>query len=281
MEEAMSSTMMRTGALAAVACCSLMATATAQSTSTTKRARPQTSIPIGKEPIKADTAAPRADTVPTPAPAPTPVSTTTPVYTPAPVAPSTRPRHYGNGFYIGLAGGAGMPAQEIRNGYDNGYAIEVPIGYDAPGSPLGIRANFGYTRFDARTAFRNTNPPVAATVATSDPQLWSAMADLKLRLPFVGSLFGPTSGIYAVGGGGVNHFRNYSATFARTNPEFNTTSTTVSNPESLTQLALEAGGGISWGFRESQLFLESRYVTSFMPNGRASYVPIVLGINFY
>jgi opacity protein-like surface antigen len=279
----MSSSMMRVRALAAVALCAMMATAAAaQSGSTTKkRARPATSIPIGKEPIKADTAAPRADTVPTPAPAPAPVATTTPTYTPAPVAPPMRQRHYGNGFYVGLAGGAGLPAQEIRNGYNNGYAIEVPIGYDAPGSPLGVRANLGYTRFDARTAFRNTNPPVAATIATGDPQLWSAMADLKLRIPFFGSLFGPTSGIYAVGGGGVNHFRNYSSTFARTNPEFNNTSTTVSNPESMTQLALEAGGGISWGFRESQLFLESRYVTSFMPNGRASYVPIVLGINFY
>ena len=233
---------------------------------------------MGKEPVAVDTAKPRADTVVTPAPAPAPVARTTPTTTTR-TAPPMRPRHYGDGFYVGLAGGAGVPAREIRNGYNAGYAIEVPIGYDAPGSPLGIRANLGYTRFDARAAFRNTTTPPAATVATADPQLWSALADLKLRLPFIGSLFGPTSGFYAVGGGGVNHFRHYNATFARTNPEFNSSTTTPS--ESLTRGALDAGGGVAWAWCATEVFLESRYVTAFMPHERASYVPIILGVNFY
>jgi hypothetical protein len=193
-----------------------------------------------------------------------------------------RARRYGNGFYIGLGGGAGIPTQSIRNAYNPGYTISVPIGWDAPLAPLGFRVNLGYTRFDARNNFRNPiGTPVTAALATADPQVWSAIADLKLRMPFFNSWFGRTSSVYAVGGGGVNHFRHYNTTFARTNPEFNDPATPPSTSESLTRAALNAGGGIAWGFRATEVFLESRYVTTFMPHERASFVPIVLGVNFY
>jgi hypothetical protein len=193
-----------------------------------------------------------------------------------------RVRRYGNGFYIGIGGGAGIPTQAIRNAYNTGYTIVVPIGWDAPLAPLGFRVNLGYTRFDARTNFRDpiATPPAAA-LAVADPQVWSAIADLKLRVPFLNSWFGPTSGVYAVGGGGVNHFRHYNTTFARTNPEFRDPAAPPPTSESLTRAALNAGGGISWGFRATEVFLESRYVTTFMPHERASFVPIVLGVNFY
>ena len=44
---------------------------------------------------------------------------------------------------------------------------------------------------------------------------------------------------------------------------------------------LNAGGGVSWAFRPGEVFLESRYVTTYMPSERASYVPIILGVNVY
>jgi hypothetical protein len=111
-----------------------------------------------------------------------------------------------------------------------------------------------------------------------DPQIYSAIADAKLRIPFTRSWFGPSSGLYAVAGGGLNHFRHYNTTFALSNPQFTDPNSTS---ESMTRLALNAGGGIGWAFRATEVFLESRYVTAFMPNQRASYVPIILGVNFY
>jgi hypothetical protein len=202
------------------------------------------------------------------------------VYAPAP-SPVVRRWRYGNGFYIGVGGGAGIPIGSIDNAYNTGYAIQVPIGWDAPYTPLGFRVNLGYTHLDARNTFRNPGAPGSAFLPAADPQIYSAIADAKLRIPFTRSWFGPSSGLYAVAGGGVNHFRHYNTTFALSNPEFNSSGTVSSSSESLTRLALNAGGGIGWAFRAAEVFLESRYVTTFMPNERASYVPVILGVNFY
>jgi hypothetical protein len=196
-------------------------------------------------------------------------------------------RHYGNGFYVGLGAGAGIPTQAIRNAYDAGVTVAVPIGWDAPLGPLGFRVDLGYTRLNSRSTFRNTGSTAGTTygtsgtptLATADAQVWSALANAKLRLPILGGFFGgPTSGLYAVGGGGVNYFRNYNTTFGLTNPEFTTTND--AGTTSLARFALDAGGGISWGIGASEVFLESRYVTAFTENRRASYVPIILGVTF-
>jgi hypothetical protein len=281
----MSTRLIHVHAMALVALSAIMVT-TANAQSGTRRARASTRIPVTKQPPVPDSTkeTPPPANNPPPVvsePAPAPVVTRTTTTTPAPLPPM-RVRRYGNGFYIGLGGGASIPTQSIRNGYNPGYTVVVPIGWDAPLAPLGFRVNLGYTRFDARSNFRDPiATPVTAALATADPQVWSAIADLKLRMPFFDSWFGRTSSIYAVGGGGVNHFRNFNTTFARTNPEFSDPGAAPTTSESLTRAALNAGGGIAWGFRATEVFLESRYVTTFMPHERASYVPIVLGVNFY
>ena len=44
-----------------------------------------------------------------------------------------------------------------------------------------------------------------ATVATDNAQLWSAIADAKLRLPFTLAAIGRSApSVYAVGGAGIN-----------------------------------------------------------------------------
>jgi hypothetical protein len=196
-------------------------------------------------------------------------------------------RRYNNGLYVGLGAGVGIPTQAIRNGFNSGVAVDVPIGWDSPFTPIGFRVNFGYTQLGARNSFRNTGTTTSGganggALATNDARIWSALANLKLRLPFFGSFAGPTSGLYAVGGAGLNHFRNYNTTFALTNPELNNGSSTTATTSSqtMTRLALDAGGGISWGFGPAELFLESRYVTALADNGRSSYVPIILGVTF-
>jgi hypothetical protein len=273
----------RTRVLAIVALGAVMATtADAQTrTRSTRRTRSTTRIPVSKEPVVTDSVVVR-DSTPAPAPAPEPVVTRTESTVVTRVAtPVVRMRHYGNGFYIGVAGGAGVPTSAIKNAYNTGYAIEVPIGWDAMFSPIGVRLNLGYTRLDSRTTFRSTPTSTFAALPVADPQIFSAMLDAKLRIPLTRSWYGPSSGLYVVGGGGVNHFRHYNTTFALSNPEFNDTPGTPSSSESLTRLALNAGGGLSWAFRAAEVFVESRYVTSFMPHERASYVPIILGVNFY
>jgi hypothetical protein len=199
--------------------------------------------------------------------------------------------HFGNGMYVGISAGAALPVQAIRNAYNPGVSVDVPIGWDAPLGPLGFRVDLGYTQFNARNAFRNTGLPTGSgsfgtsSVTTENPQVWSALANAKLRLPFIGRyLPGALSGLYAVGGGGVSYFRNYSTTFAMTNPELNAQTTgaqtSSSSTSSLTRGTLDAGAGLAWGFGASEVFLESRYVTMFTRNERASYVPIMLGVTF-
>jgi hypothetical protein len=255
---------------------------TSSSSTASQRAIPADQVPYRKEPGTTEVAVTTAPTEPAPELRSTREST---VYTAQPTTSYPRPRRHYSNFYVGVGGGAGIPTGPISNAYNTGYTVAVPIGWDSPFSPLGFRVDLGYTRFDARQTFRNgtTVTPGGTTAtplpATSDPQVWSALANLKLRLPFSGSFFGPRSGIYAVGGGGVNHFRKYNTTFARTNPQFDSTATT-SNTESLTRVALDAGGGISWAVGPSEVFLESRYVTTFMTKDRASYVPVILGVTF-
>jgi hypothetical protein len=273
--------LMRTRVLAIVALGAVMATTAEAQTSSTRRARPSTRIPLSKEPVAPDSV--RRDSTPAPAaaPAPAPISYTrdSTVYAPAPApSPAIRRLRYGNGFYIGVGGGASVPTESINNAYNTGFAIQVPIGWDAPYSPFGFRLDLGYTRLTSRSSFRNAGTAFPAFLPVDDPQIYTAIADAKLRIPFTRSWFGPSSGLYAVAGGGLNHFRHYNTTFALSNPQFTDPNSTS---ESMTRLALNAGGGIGWAFRATEVFLESRYVTAFMPNQRASYVPIILGVNFY
>jgi hypothetical protein len=224
-----------------------------------------------------------ADTTPT-----TTAMTATATTTNVEPAPRMQRRHYGNGFYVGIGAGAGIPTQAVREGYDPGVAVQVPIGWDSPTGPLGFRLDLGYTRFNSRNSFRSTgfttgsafNTSGVTTIATSDPQMWSAIADVKVRYPFSGRFRGASSGLYVVGGGGVNYIRDYNTSFALTNPEFDNSGSTIVTRQSLTRFALNGGGGVSWGIGATEVFLESRYVTTFTENRRASYVPIILGLTF-
>ena len=53
-------------------------------------------------------------------------------------------RRYGNGFYFGIGGGTSVPTGAIRDAYDPGFNVTVPIGWDAPLGPLGLRLDLSY-----------------------------------------------------------------------------------------------------------------------------------------
>lgn len=250
------------------------------------RARSQERIPVSKEPG----VGPVRDTMPAPVavapdtatpPPPPPPLVETPAYVPP--APAMVVKHYGN-WYIGFGAGTAVPTEELRQAYNSGVSMHVPIGWESESSPLGVRLNLGYSKFEGRTTFRSTGTTTPGAGSSSTAmlpldaiQLWSALADLTLRLPVFGnSLGGPMNGLYAVAGGGFNQFRDFAFNLQRTNPELVTADNR--NKEAITSWALNAGGGISVGLGMADVFVESRYVTAFTPNHRTSYVPVVLGL---
>jgi opacity protein-like surface antigen len=180
-----------------------------------------------------------------------------------------------NGLYFGIAGAAEVPQTNFSNVYRTGWGVEVPIGWDPVNSPLGIRANLGYATLRTKSGLPSS---------FSNPQIWQAVADLKLRAPFQHGLL---SAIYGVGGAGAYYFRNYGSGSA-------VTTTTTTNPYgtsyssiygtgtsgSSTRFGWNAGAGIQFGIGSTALYAESRYVRVNMPGQASAYVPIALGLTF-
>ena len=193
-------------------------------------------------------------------------------------------RHYGNGFYFGIGGGATMPAGGIRDAYNTGYNVSVPFGWDSQTGPFGLRFDVTYDQMHARSTLRSSDEPLTvAGLTTVNPQIWSGMADLKLRLPFDGQFAGSRTGLYVIGGVGAHYLRNYSSTFAVTNPATNVDegapSASLNSNGSLWRFGANAGGGITFGLGNANLFVESRYVRIFTSSERTNYVPIILGLS--
>jgi len=295
-----------TRAIAAAAALMFVSAASLAAQTDTSRTRPTRvrkdatpAMPVTKEPTPAPTPAPEPAPAPMPAPTPTPppvdtmaatrVDTTTTVTTTVstgevPAQPTMK--QFGNGFYVGIAGGASFPQNDLNRVYKSGFNVEVPIGWDPVNSPLGLRLNLGYNRLraDDRFDFSQTNN---GTGTLKDPQVYQAVMDAKLRIPF-GHLLGSTSGLYAVGGGGAYYFRNYANTVGLTITGNGGTSgnnggsvTGTFNSEDRTRFGANVGGGLTWGLGRTSVYVESRYVRVFTPNKDSDYVPVMLGLTFH
>ncbi len=251
-----------------------------------RRAASETRIPVQKE----IGAGPARDTViaapepppPPPAPEPPPPPPPAPdtnTYTPP---PPMVVKHYGN-FYVGFNAGAAIPTGFLNDNYNTGVNFNLPIGWETVHSIVGARLNFGYSKFQTHDTFnpRAVLTPsgviVTSLPALDDIQIWSGMADVTVRLPFLGQWGGPMNGMYLLGGGGFNTFRDWSSNIARTNPELLFGNTTFDN-ESVTKGALNAGGGFSWGLGVADIFAEGRYVWAYTPNHTSGYVPVTIGV---
>lgn len=186
---------------------------------------------------------------------------------------------FGNGLYFGVQGGANFPQNEINNVYEAGVGAGAQLGWDPVSSPIGLRVNAMWNRLNGKdVADGPINNVMYRNVPNAD--LYSAFADAKVRLPF-GRFLGATSGLYAVGGGGVTYFRNYADFSGGTGINTGNSVTNTFNPEDKTQFALNGGGGLSFGVGNVSLFVEGRYVRVFTQGPRTDYVPVTVGLTFH
>ena len=179
------------------------------------------------------------------------------------------------GFYIGLAAGSSLPAANFNDSDHPGWRVEVPFGIDPIGSPLGLRFNLGYSRYEAHTYAKSFKENAA---------LMNADVDLKWRMVSANP-YNKRVQVYAIGGVSYNRFKNILENDAgrlsigetvATNGRF----TTVDN-EWHNGWGYNAGGGIEFGWGITNLFVESRYARFKGENSNISHVPLVIGLSWF
>jgi hypothetical protein len=218
--------------------------------------------------------APAPEPMPAPAPAPEPMMTTTTTTTTVTETPTGT--KFGNGFYVGLGGGANFPQNTLNDVYDVGPSANLQLGYDPQTAPIGLRLNVGYNRLNGRTL--GSTGTTRLEVESSN--LYSALLDAKLRLPF-GRLFGATSGLYAVGGGGVTYFQNYQTFQAVSGTPVGGNTAGTLRSEDATRFAANGGVGLDFGIGPASLFAEGRYVRVFTRGRDSNFIPVTLGLRFH
>jgi len=182
------------------------------------------------------------------------------------------------GFYIGVAAGSSLPAAPFNDSDHPGWRVEVPFGIDPIGSPLGVRVNLGYSRYEPHTFAKQF-------VNSENAQLMNADADLKWRL-VKANPFSHRVQVYAIGGASYNRFKNIlennhgvlsvGDAIANSNGSFSTVDNDWHNG-----WGYNVGGGMEMGWGITNLFIESRYARFKGENSNISHVPLVIGLSWY
>jgi hypothetical protein len=289
---------------------SLDATA-ASAQDSTRRARSTTRIPVTKE-APGEVVPPRVDTVTiyrtdTLRVYRTDTLTVTRIDTlRIHIAPPVPPRlRQIGGFYFGLALGGSVTAEDLSNGQNGGFHMDLPIGFDPVGSPIGGRFTIGYTNLSRRDRFDFLNDEIN-NFNIGSSQIWSFDLSGKVRLP-IKSAYTSRFQVYGVGGASYSHFKNII--------ESNTCCVTVGDAfligdnvvvvgDNNNGVFLEddswhgdwgwnAGGGLQFGWGRANLYVESRVIgfrrdTDFVLDNvtlnrrsQLNQVPIVIGMTWY
>jgi len=199
------------------------------------------------------------------------VQTTTPADTIGMYPSSSRSNRLGHGLWLGVAGGATVPIGDLHNGgYDTGWNVTVPIGWQSSSTPWGLRLDLSYDRLNGGTI---ATVPVSVTL--SDANIWSGALDLTLQFPFGSS----GSSFYLMGGGGIHHFTDVGSDNGAA--VIDGTALSSSANQSLTKAGVNGGLGFNFGFGRAKLFLESRFVSVFTQGKNSNYVPIILGVRLF
>ena len=181
------------------------------------------------------------------------------------------------GFYIGLAAGSSLPAANFNDSDHPGWRVEVPFGIDPTGSPLGVRVNLGYSRYE---------PHTYAKQWLQNAQLMNADADLKWRL-VKANPFSRRVQIYGIGGASYNRFKNIlennagRLSIGDVLANSNGTFTSPIDDAWHNGWGWNLGGGMELGWGVTNLFVESRYARFKGENSNISHVPLVIGMSWY
>lgn len=263
----------------------LTVNAAAASAQDTTRARSETRIRVSKE--APGEVAPRVDTVTVYRTdtlrtyATDTVMTTR--YDTVQLPPPVIPLRYAGGLYFGLGAGAAIPKADFDNSTQPGWHAEAQLGVDPIGSPLGLRADLGYSAY---APFEQFN------AGQGKAQIMNVAGDLKLRLP-TRALFNRRFQVYALGGGQWQRYTNVvevghggvtmgdqtgTAIAPTSTGQTFTFSTTDDDWHS--KWGWNAGGGFQFGWGSTNMFVESRYMKF---NGRVdlAQIPVIVGFTWY
>jgi hypothetical protein len=153
--------------------------------------------------------------------------------------------------HFGVSAGVSMPVSTFGDVVKAGYNANALLSYSVPLSPIGVRAELGYNRFDFDGGGGNS-------------QILDGAVNLVVSSPSA-SVIKP----YVTGGLGV--YRNkYSST------------TLLGGESTSTKLGFNGGAGLSFGLSGFQTHVEARYVYITKESGfdAVQYVPISFGILF-
>ncbi|HTR77562.1 MAG TPA: hypothetical protein VMH39_05610, partial [Gemmatimonadaceae bacterium] len=116
------------------------------------------------------------------------------------------------------------------------------------------------------------------------PQVFNTNLDAKLQLPGLTHLFGyaPRFTVYAIGGASNSYYHNLRV---EANPGQGTVGPLNAMPLDAnwtSHWGYNVGGGVSFHWRETELFAESRVIAFNMANApTARQIPIMFGVDWY
>jgi len=153
--------------------------------------------------------------------------------------------------HFGVSAGVSMPTSTFGDAVKSGYNASALLSFSPPLSPIGLRAELGYNRFDYDGGGGNS-------------QILNGAVNVLVSTPAT-SIIKP----YVTGGLGV--YRN----------KFSSTGL-LSGESKSTKLGFNGGAGLSFGLSGFQTQLEARYVYITKESGAdaVQYVPISFGIMF-
>ncbi len=172
-------------------------------------------------------------------------------------------------FYLGLDGGASLPAPQFSDPAKPGWRLDGMLGIDPSGSPLGLRVLGGYSQYPAHDWVSNL----------PSPKIMNADVDAKLR---VLSLSPPSTTIKVYGVGGVTfaRFKNVVENGPSGYQVGNNIGTTTSDEAWHSGTGWNAGAGVEFEHGPTSFFVESRFARIKGVASNIATVPLVVGLTF-
>jgi opacity protein-like surface antigen len=179
---------------------------------------------------------------------------------------------FGNsGFYIGLGTGASYTSGTLRNiGYESAPLLTMPVGWQKPGSMLGLRTEWTLARLEgvAGNGFFNPDPTVASGVALA-----------TFSFPINSA---KTNNFYLMGGGGFYMFRDFGAGSGLAD-KFSGSDESAGDTE--TKWGFQAGAGLEFHILgATSLFVQSSLTNVAADRGTSGeegrnlrWMPVVIG----